>query len=225
MKKIILLSEKKWHIKTFNDLKLKHDDYNWILINNIEEFKLENIKKINPEYIMIPHWSYIIPKEIFNLFNCIVFHMKDLPFGRGGSPLQNLIIRGYEKTKISALKVTNGIDSGPIYLKKSLSLDGTAYEIMIRASQIIEKMISQILTNKIAPKSQFGEVVKFSRRMPKHSDISQLDSLKKIHDHIRMLDCEGYPSAFFENDYFRLEFSKSNLLKDKIEANVRIFKK
>ena len=85
---------------------------------------------------MIPHWSYIIPKDIFNLFNCVVFHMTDLPFGRGGSPLQNLIIRGYEKTKISALKVTNGIDSGPIYLKKPLSLDGTAYEIMIRASQL-----------------------------------------------------------------------------------------
>ena len=225
MKKIILLSEKKWHIKTFNDLKLKHDEYNWILINNIEEFKLENIKKINPEYIMIPHWSYIIPKDIFNLFNCVVFHMTDLPFGRGGSPLQNLIIRGYEKTKISALKVTNGIDSGPIYLKKPLSLDGTAYEIMIRASQIIETMISQILKNKIVPKGQSGEVVQFSRRMPKDSDISQLDSLKQIYDYIRMLDCEGYPSAFFENDYFRFEFSKSNLFKDKIEANVRIFKK
>ena len=174
---------------------------------------------------MIPHWSYIIPKDIFNLFNCVVFHMTDLPFGRGGSPLQNLIIRGYEKTKISALKVTNGIDSGPIYLKKPLSLDGTAYEIMIRASQIIETMISQILENKIVPKGQSGEVVQFSRRMPKDSDISQLNSLKQIYDYIRMLDCEGYPSAFFENDYFRFEFSKSNLFKDKIEANFRKFKK
>ena len=67
--------------------------------------------------------------------------------------------------------------------------------------------------------------MQFSRRMPKDSDISQLDSLKQIYDYIRMLDCEGYPSAFFENDYFRFEFSKSNLFKDKIEANVRIFKK
>ena len=25
--------------------------------------------------------------------------MTDLPFGRGGSPLQNLIINGYKKTK------------------------------------------------------------------------------------------------------------------------------
>ena len=30
--------------------------------------------------------------------------MTDLPYGRGGSPLQNLIIRGFESTKISAIE-------------------------------------------------------------------------------------------------------------------------
>ena len=44
MKKIIYFQKNKY--QTFNDLKLKHDEYNWILINNIEEFKLENIKKL-----------------------------------------------------------------------------------------------------------------------------------------------------------------------------------
>ena len=225
MKKIIFLSEKRWHIEVFNELKLKHNNYNWIHIDNIHHFKIEKIKKIRPEYIMIPHWSYIIPEEIFSEFTCIVFHMTDLPFGRGGSPLQNLIIRGFEKTKISALKVTHGIDSGPIYIKKSLSLEGTAHEIMLRASKIIKKMISQILIKKITPKEQSGDIIKFKRRTPKDSDISQLNTLKKIHDHIRMLDCDGYPLAFFENEYFKFEFSKSKLIEDKIEAYVRIIKK
>ena len=43
--------------------------------------------------------------------------MTDLPFGRGGTPLQNLIVKGFDKTKISALKVTKGIDAGPNIFK------------------------------------------------------------------------------------------------------------
>tara|TARA_S200000501_G_C20796440_1_gene731976 strand:- start:371 stop:1048 length:678 start_codon:yes stop_codon:yes gene_type:complete len=225
MKKIILLSEKSWHLKIFNELRLENNNYNWVHIDNIHHFKLEKIKKISPEYIMIPHWSYIIPQEIYNNFTCIVFHMTDLPFGRGGSPLQNLIVRGYKKTKISALKVTQGIDSGPIYIKKPLSLEGTASEIMLRASEIIKKMISTIILKKIKPEEQTGNIVKFKRRRPQDSDISQLKTLNKIHDYIRMLDCDGYPSAFFENEYFKFEFSKSRLIEDKIEAHVRILKK
>lgn len=44
--------------------------------------------------------------------------MTDLPYGRGGSPLQNLIVRNHYKTKISEIRVKKEIDSGPIYLKK-----------------------------------------------------------------------------------------------------------
>ena len=32
-------------------------------------------------------------QEIHENYKCIIFHMTDLPFGRGGSPLQNLISR------------------------------------------------------------------------------------------------------------------------------------
>ncbi len=81
--------------------------------------------------------------------------MTDLPFGRGGSPLQNLIERGIENTKISAIKVDDGIDTGDIYFKESLNLNGTADEIFIRASQIIfNKMIPKIINEKILPKKQ-----------------------------------------------------------------------
>ncbi len=34
-----------------------------------------------------------MPREIFENWACVVFHMTDLPYGRGGSPLQNLIVR------------------------------------------------------------------------------------------------------------------------------------
>ena len=47
--------------------------------------------------------------------------MTDLPYGRGGSPLQNLIVRGHKHTMISAIKCVKELDAGPIYLKKPLT--------------------------------------------------------------------------------------------------------
>ena len=61
--------------------------------------------------------------------------MTDLPYGRGGSPLQNLIIRGHKKTKISALRMVNELDAGPIYFKRSLSLNGNAQKIYSSCSK------------------------------------------------------------------------------------------
>ena len=67
--------------------------------------------------------------------------MTDLPFGRGGSPLQNLIERGIYETKLSALRCCKELDGGDIYLKRPLSLWGTAEEIYLRAAELTKEMM------------------------------------------------------------------------------------
>lgn len=227
MLRYIVLSEKSWHKDLFNDLKLSFKNDNWLLIDSKIDFNLENLEKFKPTKIFIPHWSHIIPNEIYEKYECIVFHMTDLPFGRGGSPLQNLIARGYKSTKISALRVEEGLDTGNIYLKASLELYGTASEIFLRASRIIEKMIFNIIENQLIAIPQVGEVVEFKRRKKEDSNLSHLHDLDKVYDYIRMLDCEGYPKAFIETDNFNFEFDNASFDETEkiITANVRIFKK
>ncbi len=222
----IILSEKSWNKEGFDTMSKKLPQYNWHLIDEKDDFTLENIKRINPTKIFIPHWSHIISNVIFEHYECIVFHMTDLPFGRGGSPLQNLIVLEHETTKISALKVEQEIDAGPIYLKKDLGLGGTAQDIFKNASEIINLMIEEIIVEKITPKPQNGDPTYFKRRSPEMSNIEDIDSTQKIYDYIRMLDAEGYPHAYIENEFFKFEFTKAKTLgNDIIEANVRIIKK
>lgn len=226
MKTYIILSEKPWNQDLVKKLSKKTKKINWVIINNRSDFNLKNLELIDPLKIFIPHWSYIISEDIFQKFECVVFHMTDLPFGRGGSPLQNLIVLGKEKTKLSALMVVKELDAGPIYLKKDLSLDGTAKEIFIRANSVIESMIIEIIEKDNKPIEQKGDIVFFKRRKPSESNISDLKNLKSIYDYIRMLDADGYPNAFIENDYFKFEFINAILKKNKeINAEVRITKK
>ena len=55
--------------------------------------------------------------------------MTDLPFGRGGSPLQNLLLRNIESTKISLIKMNNKLDQGEIVYKEKFDLIGNAQDI------------------------------------------------------------------------------------------------
>ena len=195
------------------------------LIDNKENFNLNVLKEIKPTYVFLPHWSYIVPKDIYEAYECVIFHMTDLPFGRGGSPMQNLILRGIYETKVSALRCCEGLDTGPIYVKRDLSLYGSAEEIYLRAAKIIKKMILYIIRNTPIPVGQKGEPVHFKRRRPEESNMDCLMSLEKMYDYIRMLDAEGYPHAFLETKHFRLEFRRASLKQDCIHADVRIIMK
>lgn len=122
------------------------------------------MRENNKVKLFFPYWSFKISKEMMDNYECIGMHMTDLPYGRGGSPLQNLILRGFTETVITAFRITDEWDAGPIYCKRPLSLAGTAQEIFDRASNIIyNEMIPFILTNDIEPVPQEGEVVLFKR--------------------------------------------------------------
>lgn len=193
-----------------------------VRVKRVEELTPMNLDKHRPRWIFFPHWSWMIPDSVFNNFPCVVFHMTDLPYGRGGSPLQNLIIRGHKKTKLSALKCVKDLDAGPIYLKRSLVLSGSAEEILRRASDLMVEMVIKIVREEPQPKEQVGDVIIFNRRRPADSNISELRSLDEIYDHIRMLDADGYPPAFVERNGVIYEFSEAENNGQYIDAKVRI---
>ena len=131
-----------------------------------EDLTYERLYKMSPRYVFLPFWSYYIPSKIYNNFECVIFHCTDLPYGRGGSPLQNLILRGYKKTKITALRCAKELDAGPIYMK-SRWIDisaGTADEIYDKFYEIIvNEMIPWIIKYQPEPVPQEGKVVIFKR--------------------------------------------------------------
>ena len=197
-------------------------EFRIVRIKCAEELTPENLRKHRPRWIFFPHWSWMIPEAVFNNFQCVIFHMTDLPYGRGGSPLQNLIIRGHKETKLSALRCVKDLDAGPIYLKRSLDLSGRAEEILRRASELMVEMVVEIVREEPQPTEQTGDIVIFNRRRPSDSNISELQSLDKIYDHIRMLDADGYPPAFIEKNGVIYEFSEAENHGQCINAKVRI---
>ena len=213
-----------WNITNFEQIKYRGKD-SWHLITEKEGLTFEVLEKIKPRFIFIPHWSWIIPEKIWSNFECVVFHMTDLPYGRGGTPLQNLILNGHTETNISALRVDAGVDTGDIYIKEPMSLDGSAQEIYERLSDIIfSKMIPDIIKGEPAPKKQSGEVVEFKRRTKEDLEMPENLPLKKQYDFIRMLDAKGYPHAYVKRGVYRYELTNAKIVKNEcLKANVKIY--
>ena len=208
MAQYVIATTKSWNIENSKRLKVRFPEDSFYLITDKEELTEELLERLQPRYVFFPHWSWIIPAKVYENYECVVFHMTDLPFGRGGSPLQNLLVRGIYETKISAIKVEAGLDTGPIYLKMPVDLsEGSADDLFRRISDIIfEEMIPRFLQGEIIPCPQEGEPVSFKRRTPEQSEIPEGLTQRQLYDYIRMLDGEGYPTAYRDCGDVRIYF-------------------
>ncbi len=220
-KTYLVAGYKPWNHRIFDEI-ISKSPGRWHFIGNPEQLSLDTVRALSPRYIFFLHWSWKVPDEIIKEYECVAFHMTDLPFGRGGSPLQNLIARGIHETKISAIKVTEEFDAGPIYLQRNLCLHGSAEEIYIRATYKSADMIERIISQDLKPVPQRGKSTVFKRRRPEDSEIRSLHTVHQLYDFIRMVDAEGYPRAFCYYKGFRYELSRATLYDGRIEANVII---
>jgi len=185
----------------------------WVLVTEKEQLTTKFLDEQNPRYVFFPHWSYHVPRSIHKRWECVCFHAADVPYGRGGTPIQNLIARGHRSTVLTALRMVEALDSGPVYLKRELSLEGLAEEIYLRIAKQAFDMIEEILELKHVPVQQSGEVVVFDRRTPEQSalQLEELEDEQQVFDFIRMLDAEGYPPAFLEIGEWVIEFKRPAL--------------
>lgn len=235
IKEFIVAACKPWHITQYwKDLREFRDHgkiFHTRLVETPDELnECLELGTIRPRYIFFPHWSWIVPDEIINAFECVCFHETPLPYGRGGSPIQNMIERDHEETVITAFRMEHELDAGPIYMAEHLCLNGSAEEIYLRSAETMKRMMIKIMTEKsrgFIPQNQtYRETVCFKRRTPEESEIlpdrEAAQSLKWAYNHIRMLDAPTYPKAFLVHGGLRYTFDSAIMRMDGIHAHVII---
>ena len=213
-------------VSSNNYFKNKIKKKNFLFISSPKKFTFSTIKKLNPKIIFFPHWHWKVHKEIIKNYMCIGFHTSHLPYGRGGSPIQNLIIRGFKKTQLCAIKMSTGFDDGPVFARRTVTLRGSGKEILNVAYKKILIMIYKFIKKLPKPKKQNGKVTVFKRRKPYESEIKDLNNINKLFDYIRMLDIDynNFPKAYINLNKFKIFLSDAKLKKNEIicKATIKI---
>ena len=147
-----------------------------------------------------------------------------MPYGRGGTPIQNLILKNFKKSPVCAIKMTNEYDAGPIYQKRIVSLSGTLDQIFERISLKILDMIRILIKKKIKPKKQIGKIYRFKRIKKENSEIKNEKNITEIYNKIRMLNADGYPSAYIKFKNIKIFLTNPILKKNSIFCDAKIFR-
>ena len=220
MKCIFASRDNAWSNNLFKSL-VSDTDVTWLRVTN--SLNLEEVIDINPDWIFFFHWSNIVSKDVWQRFQCVTIHTSNLPDGRGGSPIQNQIIKGVKSSRVNALQMSRKVDSGPVYCSLPVTLQGSLTDIWMIISEQAKHLIQKCINENPTPTPQDLSTTTITKRR-KTSEIpfSDLQNLFKLYDYIRMLDAEDYPKSKFSIGNFLIEFSRASLNDDEILCDAKI---
>ncbi len=145
----------------------------------------------------------IVPPDILkmNTHNLVV-HGSALPHGRGWSPISWQILEGKNTIPLTLFEASERVDSGPIYLQKSMVLQGTELipEIHEETARITMEMCLEFLEHypsltRMARMPQ-GEESLYPKRTPQDSELDPDKSIADQFDLLRIVDNNHYPAFF-----------------------------
>jgi methionyl-tRNA formyltransferase len=211
--KIWICAYRDWSLAIYNQISKEFDNIE--LIESKKEFEHVSSSFQEEDIIFFLGWSWIIPDDIVEKYNCICLHPSPLPKYRGGSPLQHQIINGESISAVTYFRMTDELDAGPILFQEEFSLIGDLKDVINRIIPLGIKGIFLILSNDIQEKNQdTSEATYYKRRKPIESEIT-LDEIsnvtaKQLYNKIRALQ-DPYPNAYIKcNDGSKLYITRAS---------------
>jgi len=200
--KIACVGYRDWALKIYDAI-INCVDYPILMIRSKNQYSDQLIHDIKPDCILFYGWSWKINPTIITNYRCIMLHPSPLPNYRGGSPIQNQIIRGEKESAVTLFLMNEGLDTGDIIAQKKISLEGHLDEIFARITQTGIELTLQILKTTALPtiKQTEANATFYKRLTPADSEITlkELESVsgEYLYNKIRMLE-DPYPNAFIK---------------------------
>jgi methionyl-tRNA formyltransferase len=101
---------------------------------------MATLRELKPEISVVVAYGQILPREILDLpeHGSVNIHASLLPELRGAAPVHWAIIRGYEETGVTIMRMEEGLDSGPILysVAEPIRADESMSELAMRLSEI-----------------------------------------------------------------------------------------
>jgi len=181
----------------------------WAVSNGINVLKpdsrdsLKNlIKTLNPEIVITIAYGQLIPEELLNLpkHGWLNVHFSSLPRWRGAAPVQWAILSGDTESGVTIFKLDKGMDTGPVYLSKSVSIDPeeTTELLLTRLSHIGADLAIQslaVIQSGSEPVAQLSSGVTLAPKITKNDGkINWHENTSEIFNRFRALS--GNPGTW-----------------------------
>jgi methionyl-tRNA formyltransferase len=84
---------------------------------------LERLRSARPETVAVCAFGQLIREPLLSELPMINLHPSLLPRWRGAAPIERAIMAGDDRTGVSVMRVTAGLDSGPVAVRAEVAID------------------------------------------------------------------------------------------------------
>ena len=174
----------------------------------LDEVFKEKILSLDFDLLLVVAYGKILPKWLLESSTKISvnIHFSLLPKYRGASPIQSALLNNDDMTGISVMKMTEGLDEGPVFIFHKLKIldsdnrKSLEQKLTSLCIENIEDDLSNIFEGKLAPVDQNEDNASYCKKIDKLSGkISFKDEktdaiLRKYKAYF------GWPGLYFEKN-------------------------
>lgn len=153
-------------------------------IEKIVTGKLSELGEHQAKLAVLAAYGRIIPQSVLDQFpnGIINVHPSLLPAYRGPTPIEQAILGGATKTGVSIMRLTAGMDEGPIYKQKTLHLTGReskselAQALQQLGAELLVEVLPGIADGSLQPRQQpHADRATYSHMLTKEDGIIDWD--------------------------------------------------
>lgn len=212
--------------KTFSEGKIVANEHKIPVFQPENKSELvEVVKKLNPNLIVVAAYGMIVPKEVLDTpkYGALNIHGSLLPKYRGASPIAEAILNGDKETGITIMKMSLGMDEGPIITNYKLLItkEDTTETLTEKMAELGAKAIIETIPDWISGKlkaiPQDNSLATYCRKITKED--GHIDWTKPAEQIERMVRAyQPWPTAYTFVDGIRVKILEARLCEKDCEV-------
>lgn len=168
---------------------------------------VRELEALSPDLLVVAAYGLILPQNVLDIptLDCINVHASLLPRWRGAAPIQAAILHGDAETGISLMRMTAGLDCGPVLATESLPIGDkeTAGELHDRLAvlggELLVRCLPQIIEGRLDAIEQDESQALYAPKIVKPD--ARIDWRRSARDIQRLVRAYNpVPGAWFELD-------------------------
>lgn len=161
-----------------------------------EEFEAA-LRELDPELSVVVAYGHILRPRILELppLGSVNVHASLLPDLRGAAPVNWAVARGLERTGVTIMQMSEGMDAGPILLQREIPIasDDSATALYLRLAEVGAQALVEALVameaGLLEPREQDHAAATFAPKVNRETArIDWARPARQVADHIRGMD-------------------------------------
>ena len=178
---------------------------------NLNDEKLiGKVKAFNIDILVVVAYGKILPSWLLNTpkFGCLNVHFSNLPKYRGAAPIQRAIENGEKETGVSFMKLTEGLDEGPVYKSLLVNIENKDYfeveSLLLKKSLESVCDVIKAVANNLKPTKQDHSRATLAKKINKsEGEINWMNTGEAIKN--KFLAYKKWPNVYFKYKGLKVE--------------------